>query len=241
MTTCPYCDKYFKEWISVRKHVSKCSKNSYEFVITLEYGPISYTELSNLTYREFKYKYPNIPNSTSASIGKALNKRGITSWKAMSKEEIKESFCKFQLINGRAPTSRDCYNNYYLPTDRRCKELFGTFNAAIIYSGLQPSKQSGFGIITKAIDGETYKSNLEAIFVNKYLYGKYLYEYEKPYNINNRISDFYLPEYNLYIEVAGGLRPEVIKEKIDFCNKSNLNLLVVYPSQILANKVNMPR
>lgn len=239
MTYCPYCAKQFDNWLSVRKHTSKCTKNNYSYIITLEYGPISYNEIESINYREFKNRYPNIPATTTTSIGKALRKRGILSWKAMNKEEIKQSFIRFFLENGKSPTSRDCYYTYYLPTDYRCKELFGTYNNAVVYSGLEPNKQSGYGLITTALDNNKYRSNLEAIFVNKYLLNKFTYEYEKPYPNWFRVSDFYLPEKDLYIEVAGGLRPEVIKEKIKFCVDNNLNLLVVYPNDILKDKVNL--
>ncbi len=235
---CPYCSKNFIQWISVRKHVSNCDKNNYNYIITLEYGPISYEELSSITYREFKHKYPNIPASTTAGISKNLLKRGITSWKSMDKETIKEAFIKFYKKNNRPPTSRDCYKEYYLPTDFNCKQLFGSFNKALNYAGFE-SNNSGFGINTYGLDGKKYLSTLEALFVNKYLYGKYTYEYEKPYpsNPNNRISDFYIKELDLYIEVAGGLRPEVIKEKIDFCIKNNLNIKIIYPKDIYKDKV----
>ena len=58
-----------------------------------------------------------------------------------------------------------------------------------------------YGNTTRGKDGRNYKSEFEADFCNKFLYQKYSYEYEKPYNDGSkRKSDFYLNDLDLYIE-----------------------------------------
>lgn len=224
--------------MSVRKHTSTCQKNTKEYAISLYYGAIAYSDMIDLSQRQFNEKYPNIEKSLRSNIFKQLRKLGYgvhdyDLYLARSKKAV----LAFFLEKGQIPTSRDTYHIKDLPSDNWCKKYFGSWNNFILECGLEPSEQSGYGIFTKAEDGITYRSNLEATFVNKYLHNKYTYEYEKPYPTGNRISDFYIVELDLYIEVAGGLRPEVISEKIQYSKDNNINLKVVYPRQILSNKI----
>ena len=237
MEKCPYCDKRFNGWKSVRAHSSKCQSNDHRFAITLEYGPISYEEIGSLRSQEFFKKYPLIDQDKKSNLNKTLRKHGYTGAKKYSKEEAKVSILQFFLKNGRNPTTRDTYYDHSLPTDKWCKETFGSWNKTLKFCGLEENS-TYYGVKSLGLDGIYYRSTLESNFADKYLYNKYRYEYEKPYPFNSsRISDFYLPDLDLYIEIAGGLRPEVIREKIDFCKKYSLNLKVFYPNDILKNKI----
>ena len=78
------------------------------------------------------------------------------------------------------------------------------------------------GIKSTGFDGREYRSDLEKRFSDKFLFDKYHYEYEQPYNDNSRRTcDFYVPIFDLWIEVVPyntelfDFRPKVvIPEKI---------------------------
>lgn len=54
-----------------------------------------------------------------------------------------------------------------------------------------------------AKDGVVYRSSLERQFVDKFLFGKYSYEYEKPYKHGTAYTcDFYIDKLNLWVEVV---------------------------------------
>ncbi len=151
---------------------------------------------------------------------------------------LKGSWNKIDCINSikdfhkrynRIPQRRDFsktdlkYPNYSTVT-----KLFGSWNQAIIESGFQPEIQDGFGIRIEAKDGILYRSSYETKFVNEYLYNKHKYKYEIKYpDPYNKYYDFYLPEWDLYIEIDGNLRPEIMQEKIQINIKLNRNLLVI--------------
>ena len=71
-----------------------------------------------------------------------------------------------------------------------------------------------YGNATRGKDGRNYKSQFEADFCNKFLYQKYSYEYEKPYNDGSRRkSDFYLNDLDLYIKCPDGELIYYVKRK----------------------------
>jgi hypothetical protein len=60
-----------------------------------------------------------------------------------------------------------------------------------------------YGKLTKGKDGITYRSQFEANFANKFLFEKFDYEYEKPYNDGTkRKCDFYIKSLDLWIECS---------------------------------------
>lgn len=238
---CPYCNSYFDTWKSVRAHISHCIHTNHKYVISLTEGSIDISQVVDfISFSNLKQTYPNIEPSLLKHIVKHIRKKGYTTKNSWTAETAKEAVILFFITNNRVPTSRDTYNNILLPSDRWVKKHYTTWNNFIVFCGLKPSSISGYGDCHKFKDGKTYRSSLEVYFVSNFLYNKLTYVYEKPYPGNtNRISDFYLPDYNLYIEIAGGLRPEVIKEKIQFCIDNKLKLLVLYPKQIYKQNFNL--
>ena len=248
---CPYCNKdsfsktskkqgFFTSWKDVRSHVSTCSSNTRDYIFSLVYGPINISTLQGKNFIEIRILYPLLESSIKAHISKQLRKTGNTTNIVWSFETAKSAILHFVEINSRIPTSRDTYSSYELPSDQWVKKHYNSWNDFITLCGLESSSLSGYGNCYKFEDGNTYRSSLELHFVKNYLHNKLLYIYEKPYPGNtNRISDFYIPKYSTFIEIAGGLRPEVIKEKIQFCIDNKLRLLVLYPRQIYKKSFNL--
>jgi hypothetical protein len=236
---CPYCNKLFVSWKSVRGHVSSCFKKDESFIISCIYGPILIKELQGTTFKQIKSKYPNIEKSILSYISKTLRNQGFSTSVRWTKETAKQAMLDYYKKHNSVPTARDTYGNPELPSDTWVKETFTLWNSFIEYCGFTPN-ENGYGTLIKFNDGNSYRSKLEVYFVENYLVDKFVYVYEKPYPGNTtRISDFYLPDFDIYIEIAGGLRPEVIKEKIKFCVDNNLKLLVLYPRNIYSGNINL--
>lgn len=228
---CPYCNSVFLSWLSVRNHTSKCIHNNHEYHISITYGPIHYSEFTS----KIRYKYPHITGVADAR--KKFRKYNIPLKEVIhiwNKESVKEAILFFEKTNERVPQARDFENNdnYNYPGRETVKDIFGSWNEAIIYSGLKPNYNDGFGNRVVGLDGLLYRSNYEALFANKYLYNKENYIYELKYTNENRFYDFYLPDRDIYIEIDGGLRPEIIKEKIQINKELNRNLIVVKTKDI---------
>ena len=113
-------------------------------------------------------------------------------------------------------------------------------NKAIEAAGFEPNIQNGFGIDTYGLDGHLYRSQAEAYFADNFLYGKYKYVVEPKYpEPHNKFYDWYIEDLNVYIELDGGLRPQVIEEKIEINKNLGRKLLVYTTEQIykLNNKI----
>jgi hypothetical protein len=122
---------------------------------------------------------------------------------------------KFYNSYGRIPECRDFLNNSNYPSYATYINHFGSWVAAVEAAGFIPKIQNGFGINTKALDGHIYRSKAEAYFVDNYLFSKYEYVIEPKYPDNiKKWYDWYIPSLDLYIELVGGLRPEVTADKI---------------------------
>lgn len=77
-------------------------------------------------------------------------------------------------------------------------------------------------------------------FADTFLYGNYTYDIEPKYpEPHNRYYDWYVHELDLYIELDGGIRPEVIKEKVSINKKLGRNLKVVKTSEIYVSTFNL--
>lgn len=243
---CPYCGQgcyanrsknagEFTSWSSVSKHASSCAKNNKSYLIDKVYGPISIDTIISLPrtklrelYPKLKLKYKSIPRDTNNYVIK---------W---SKETILEAIKKFYIENNKIPCSRDFNKTKYkYPNVKTVRKYFDTWNAAIEAAGFIPSIQNGFGIDTYGLDGHLYRSQCEAYFADKYLYKKYEYvvepEYPEPYN---KYYDWYIPILDLYIELDGGIRPQIIDTKIAINKSLNRKLLVIaYKDVYFDNKI----
>jgi hypothetical protein len=250
---CPYCgqDSYsktskkqgkFTDWESVRRHTSSCIKNNNTYSITIEYGPIHYSELLNTEYKVLKYKYPNVKLSSLVKKFKdaSIIDKNFTIKPVIPKVELINQINKFVSEHGHIPSSRDF--NFYTKNTEFCtttfQKYFGSWNAAIEEAGYTPNIQNGYGVDTKALDGHMYRSRAEAYFANTYLYNKYEYiiepKYLKPFQYWN--YDWYIKELNLYIELDGEIRPERIKQKKLLNKQLNINCAFIYTKDIYGRK-----
>lgn len=228
MINCPYCNKIFSAWKSVRGHTSSCIKLTGEYYIDLQYGPISYKDISNITDQDFHKKYPGL---TLYKVKRSFKNRNIeiNSFRLIwSKESIIKQIKNWVSSYKKIPTMKEFDLDTKYPHHSTVQKYFGSWNKAIQEAGFEPDYNDGFGTRTIAKDGILYRSKAEAYFVDNYLYNKYNYEYERKYDNHNKYYDFYLPELELYIEIDGGCRsPDIIKEKIIINKQENKNLLVI--------------
>lgn len=238
MKQCPYCNKEFKTWMSIRGHVSHCINNTGEYFTDLNEGPIHYSKIKNLNSFQIKAKYPNLKANLS-NVRKGFFRRGITVYcyrvNIWNKKTIIESIQLFYKENNRIPQTRDFLKSKgKYPGHNVVIKYFGSWNKGIEAAGFTPNIQNGWGINTIANDGITYRSRYEADFVNKFLHDKYIYEIEPSYpSPYCKWYDWYIPELNLYIELDGEIRPEIIKEKIEINKSLNRNLLVINTKNLI--------
>jgi hypothetical protein len=237
---CPYCgqDSYaktsknkglFTNWKSVINHTSKCADNDKTYSIDSTYGPIAIEEILNTSVAELRRKYPNISFKNKFKSN-PIDKSSRLEYSA---NEIIELIRLFVNINGKIPEYRDfSFKNGYTSADA-VKYHFGSWNKGIEAAGFTPNIQSGYGIRTLGLDGHLYRSQAEAYFADTYLYNKHQYivepKYPRPYN---RYYDWYISSIDLYIELDGGIRPEVTKEKIVINKLLNRKCLFVPTSSI---------
>ncbi len=153
----------------------------------------------------------------------------------------------FYNIFNRIPTRRDfdktLLKNTYTPSYNTIVLQFGSWNNAILESGFSVN-DALFGVKTKALDGIIYRSQLEAYFVDHFLFEKEEYEYEKPYG-NGWLFDFYLSKKDLYIEIDGGFddslsnyRSKMVAKK-SYCLVNNLILKIFTNEEVYRHQVNI--
>lgn len=237
---CPYCEKVLPTFKAVRAHTSKCIKNTGEYSISIDYGPIHYTELLNNSYKVLKNKYPNLSLSFIVRKFKEIKllPQHFVLKPVITKEYLITQIQNYVNTHGHIPSSKD----FNFGTCEECCtytyiKYFGSWNSAIEAAGFTPNIQNGYGINTKSLDGNVYRSQAEAYFVDNYLFGKYDYIIEPAYPKKyNKIYDWYIPSLNLYIELDGGIRPEIIKEKVLINKLLNRLCLFIPVSSIYTNR-----
>ena len=244
MFKCPYCnqDSYaktskkkgkFESWESVRRHVSKCKLNTGEYFIDLIAGLIHETTINNLPNKISARKSDILK---SFNNHKPINKNYISSL-LFDKSKLLDQIKEFYIKNNRIPAIREFKRiNPNVADSVTFIRHFGSWNNAIKAAGFEPNYNNGYGKRTIARDGVLYRSKVEAYFVDNYLYGKYTYEYENKYDNHNKYYDFYIKELDLYIEIAGGLNPENIQQKILINREENKNLLVIFSDSIYSKQ-----
>lgn len=236
---CPYCGQNsyaktsknngaFSSWQVVIKHIATCSKNNKSFLVDKIYGPIPVELLNTLPPKVIKVKYPKL----KLQYRRTLNKQSYTiQW---SKETIISAIKDFYSKTNRIPAAREFDNvDYEYPTPRTVRKYFGTWNTAIEAAGFKANTQSGFGINTIAKDGNLYRSKAEAYFCDNFLFEKYKYVVEPKYpEPHNKYYDWYIPSLDLYIELDGNCRPEVVVDKRILNKQLGRNCLFIDISEI---------
>lgn len=235
MYNCPYCNKEFNNWKSTRGHTSTCEDNTHEYYINEEYGCIHYLFFENKTYKEVRKIYPNIPSLTD--VRKKIQKYGISTFikfkTEYSDQDLLDVIKQFVGINNRIPSKWEFTNKQGYPDQSTYFYRFGSWNKAIETAGFKPDYNDGYGIRALGNDKVLYRSFIEAYFCDNFLYGKYKYIVEPKYpEPHNKYYDWYLPELDLYIELDGGLRPNVIQDKIEINKRLNRQLLVLSSNTI---------
>ncbi len=227
MYNCPYCNKELNSWKQIHNHIYGCSKANGEYYISLDHGPLHYSIFNKYSAKELKEKYPNL--TKLSNIKNSFKRRGINIdiilRQIWTKDKVLTSVKEYIDIHGKVPSIRTFLNDYKYPCHETIRKYFSSYDELL--SNLGYNISHSFGIPTFAKDNIRYRSKAEAYFVDTYLYNKYKYEYEPKYDNHNKYYDFYLPELNLYIEIDGGLRPQVIEEKIAINKQENKNLIVI--------------
>lgn len=179
-------------------------------------------------YNDFVGKFPSARTIELrfGSWNKGLELAGFTTitkynvrW---SDDEIIKAIQDFYNKNKRIPECRDFENSNQYPNYRTVSTRFGTWNNAIVISGLTPNTQNSLGVNTIGLDGHLYRSKAEATFADKFLYNKYDYKIEPKYpNPYNKYYDWFINSLDIYIELDGGIRPIVIEQKKKINNRLN--------------------
>jgi hypothetical protein len=178
-------------------------------------------------------KYPNSFSVGAPSI--STIKRYFKNWLDVydqtgfkkcdwTEELVLKAITDFYHNNNRVPTTKDFRANTLIyPSSYTINKFFNSWNNAISKAGLPTSIKNGYGILTKGLDGITYRSAAEAYFCDNYLYNNFNYEVESSYPspYDDMLYDWFLTDVNIYIELDGGLRPETTKNKININNKLN--------------------
>jgi len=208
----------------------------------------SYYKVNNkipvaLDFRNTKGLYPGATTVVEhfGTWNNALVASGFTktSKNEANKNSIITAIQKFTKENNRTPTYRDFHStNGKYPSTMKVVNIFGTWNAAIEASGFPANLQTTFGCDTYGLDKHLYRSRAEAYFADNFLFNKYKYviepRYPEPYK---KYYDWYIPSLDLYIELDGGLRPKVIKEKIEINKILNRRCLFISISKIYKHDV----
>lgn len=231
---CPYCKAnrskkvVFKSWTSVVTHTNYCDKNNKEYVIHKDLGPVHYTELLNKPIEELKSKYGH---SKLRDMQQRFKKFGYIEgnfYKKYTKLDVIEAIQNKAEELGRTPTNfdfRKTSGNY--PSIGFITKEFGSWLKALEASGFKPNTSDLYGKPTVALDNHLYRSRAEAFFVDKYLYDRFYYIIEPIYKNYDLLYDWYVPVFDLYIELDGGVRSGIIQEKIEINNKQNTNCIYI--------------
>ena len=231
---CPYCGKYakksgvlFKSWAGVGEHLYYCTKNKKEYYCDSYYGPLRIELFNTYSSPYLRTLYPKL--TCSPKIVRTKLKNNPSEW---SLEELIEKAKLFHEIENRFPTTTDFAADSFYPSVNVVYKFFNTWEKYIKASGLEYFDKS-YGHKTLALDSVVYRSTLEAIFCNKFLFGYYDYEIEPKYPDSNWTYDWYLPKLDLYIEVNGGLRIKRTEEKSIVNKQINRPCLFVTKKDII--------
>lgn len=190
----------------------------------------------------------NYPNSVTykrnfGSWNKALELAGLPIKQRKpkipySKDYIVGSIIEYIKKYNKIPTTNEFDADKNFPSSITVVKYCGSWENAIRDAGYTPDIGSGFGIYTKALDGNTYRSKAEAYFVDTYLFDKYSYiiepSYPKPEE--RRRYDWYIKELDVYIELDGGCRPNIITEKVAINKRLNIDCAIIPVKNIYLNK-----
>lgn len=114
------------------------------------------------------------------------------------------------------------------------KEMFN------FLTNIDPTIKSKYGHI-RYFNGHICRSDAEFLLANFLMENKIKYEYEKKYRNTLKRCDFYLTEFDFYIEYTGMQKNKICnykyKEKQKFCMENNINSIFSNNIQEIKNKI----
>ncbi len=240
---CPYCNTekgsngYFKSWCSVVVHIRYCTKSNNEYIIHKELGPVHYSELLNESVAVLKNKYGITKLRDMQQKFKSLGLIKDNIYKKYSRRDVILCIQQKALELGRTPTNYDFRKtNGDYPSIGFIVAEFGSWKQALLDAGFYPEHSELYGKPTIAKDGHKYRSKAEADFVDKYLADKFTYDIEPYYDSGDYFYDWYIKELKLYVELDGGVRPEVITKKIALNRELGVECLYIPYKEIYYSK-----
>jgi hypothetical protein len=236
---CPYCDitkgsnGEFCSWDSVITHIRYCKKATGEFIIHKEQGPVHYKKLLDTPIEELKDIYGSTKLRDMQQKFKSLGYIDTNIYKKYSKDDVIKAIQQKAIVLGRTPTNFDFRKTEgKYPSIGYITKEFGSWLAALSAAGYRPEISELYGRPTIASDGHKYRSKVEADFVNKFLFNKYEYTIEPPYESGDYFYDWFIPTLDLYIELDGGVRAGIINTKIKINDSKNVHCLYVPYKQV---------
>lgn len=197
---CPYCghtSSTYTSWKSVRGHTSICKLNNHTVVVTELYGPLSYEVFINNTLEDLHDKYPGLNiNNCTASLKKYKIIPTNFRYSKWPKHKLQESIKNFFIKNNRLPTASDFINNSEYPSTNTVLRFYGTWEAAILDSGLAYTPRPSWD--TESIIDVIQKFVLDKDHIPKLRDFKYSKEYPDPDTVQR-----YFGSWNKAIEAAG--------------------------------------
>lgn len=231
---CPYCQAsrtrkaIFKSWTAVATHTNYCKKNNKEYAINKELGPVHYTELLNTPLDSLKEKYGGTKLRDMQQKFKTFGFIEGDFYKKYTKEDVINCIKSKAEELGRTPTNFDFRKTEgKYPSIGFIVKEFGSWLKALESAGFKPNTSELYGKPTLGLDKHLYRSKAEAYFADKYLYDRFYYLIEPRYENCDLIYDWYVPAFDLYIELDGGIRSTIIQEKIKINNTKNINCIYV--------------
>jgi len=205
------------------------------------------------TFHEMKVvaKSQNLPHPKTAqerfgSWENAIATAGLRSNKFYDKDYLVKEIERFIEENGYIPSTNEFRFSKGYPGVKGYKRLFGSFNNALVELGYTPvsvAKKNKYSCNVIANDGHICDS-VEEGMVDNFLFANNITHsiqplYPRHEKLNSKgytRADFYLIDYNIFVEYAGLINRKFyaakLQKKQELATLVNLNLLIVYPSEL---------
>ncbi len=155
--------------------------------------------------------------------------------KKVLKESWKESIVLFFEKNKRIPTMREADPEVV----RSALVVFGTWNKFIKKCGFKPNKKGRKKV--ECVDGHIVDSASEAIVDNFLSKNLICHQTHVRYPNSRLISDFYLTEFNVYVEFFGMPTRKKYKIRMErkklFFKKKEIKVVLLLPEDIFDEKI----
>lgn len=151
----------------------------------------------------------------------------------LSKDDVVNSIINYFSENHLTPCKREFKGTMFYAATK----FFGSWNKAVENCGLVPNLNSPRNIRIKCRDGHVVRSISEKVIDNWFSINEVRHDLEKPYKEGRYTCDFYLPDYDIWIEyfgLAGAFKEydDAILTKKEMVKKYNLNFIPVFPEDL---------